>query len=79
MAKQWVELKRGAIVDMSAVRAVNVGESAPGSVDNSRYLYVQFSGQKTPKTYTFDNGDATWAAYDKVFDALFPKDKDDDE
>ena len=76
MAKKWVELKRGIIVDLNVARAVNVGESTPGSVDNSRYLYIQFSGQKTPKTYTFEDGKATWVAYDKVFDALFPKDDD---
>ena len=79
MAKTWVELRRGIIIDLNVARAVNVGDTAPGSVDNSRYLYVHNSGQKTPKTYTFPDAEATWAAYDKVFDALFPKEEEGDE
>ena len=66
---KWVEVRKGHIVEVSAVRTVNTGDSGAPDTQEGRCLYLTFTGAAT-MTIPFANAKDKWAGYDKILTTL---------
>ena len=70
MKKQWVELRKGIMIEVGAIRSVNAGQEKANAGVEGQNLFVKYVGDRTATTLTFSSVDAKWKAYSKLNKAL---------
>ena len=70
MKKQWIELRKGILIEVGAIRSVNAGMEKANAGVEGQNLFVKYVGDRNPTTITFPSVEAKWKAYSKLNKAL---------